>query len=85
MGKVFAQVLHVLAAERVAAVRAMEDAFGAVQLHADPRSRQRFGRCAQMAQQRFDFPPLDVAADRVVEDRADEVVVFVAHGGPRVR
>src|SRR5215831_3202403 len=77
--EVFAQMLDILAAERIAAMRTMQDAFGAVQLHADAGARQRLDRCTEMTQQRLDLPPLQVPADRIVKDRADQVVVLVAH------
>jgi hypothetical protein len=37
---------------------------------------------AEVAQQRLDLAPLDVAADRIVKDGAEQVFVFVAHGIP---
>lgn len=39
--------------------------------------RNNFG--AQMIQQGFDFAPVDVVADRIMEDGAQQVAVFVAH------
>jgi len=65
VAQVFAQVLDVLPAERVGVVGPMQDALGAVQLHADARAGQRLDVGAEVVQQRFDFPPLDVAADGV--------------------
>src|SRR5438128_10112215 len=72
-------MLDVLAAERIAAVRAVQDAFVAVELHAHSRAGQRLDVGAEMAQQRLDLAPLDVGADGIVEDVADQVVVLVAH------
>src|SRR5437899_9979295 len=72
-------MLDVLAAERIAAMRAVQDAFVAVELHAHSRTGQRFDLGAEMAQQRLDLAPLDVGADGIVEDVADQVVVLVTH------
>ena len=84
MREVLAQVLDVLPAERVAAVRAVQDALVGVELDANARSGKRLDRGAEMTQQRFDLAPLDVPADGIVEDRADQVFVLVAHRGGRV-
>ena len=83
--EVFAQVLDVLAAERVAAVRAVKDALGTIQLHADARSGQRLDRRAEMAQQRLDFAPLRVAADRVVKDQRGSSYRACGSSGTRQR
>jgi hypothetical protein len=77
VGKILAQVTHGALVQRVPVVRAMQDALGAVQLDADSRPRQRLDVCTHVIQQRLDLAPVDVPADRIVEDGADQVLLFV--------
>ena len=56
----------------------------AVQGDAEARAVTRFDAGAEVAQQRLDFAPLNIAADRVVEDCLQDVAVLVAHGRPLV-
>ncbi len=77
--QVLADVQDILPSQRVPVVRPVDDALVAVELHADSRAGQRLEARAQVVQQRLDFAPLDVAADGVVEDRAEQVFVLVAH------
>jgi len=77
--QILAQLLDVLLGENVAVVGMVQDAFDAVQQNAKPCPMYGFYAGAQMVQQGFDFTPVNVAADRVLEDRADQVYVLVAH------
>ena len=79
MGEVFADMQNILAAQRVAVVRPVQRTFDTVQPYAQARLRQRLGRRAEVVQQRLDFAPLDVSADRILKDRAEEIFVFAAH------
>src|SRR3954447_18008204 len=69
-----AQMRDVLPAQRAARMRAMQRAFSAVQSNVNAGSGQRLDVGAEVAQQRLYFPELDVAADRIVKDGAQEVV-----------
>ena len=77
--QVLAQLLDFLLGENVAVVGMVQGAFYAVQQHAKPCPLDGLHAGAQMMQQGFDFTPVNVAADRVLEDRADQVYVLVAH------
>ena len=79
MRRVFANMKNVLAAERIAVVRTMQRPFDAVEPYPQSRLRQRLCRGAEVVQQRFDFAPLDITADRILKDRAEEIFVFAAH------
>jgi len=59
--EVLAQVPHRAAVERVAMVRPVQDAFGAVKLHPDARPGELLDVGADVAQQRLDLAPVDVA------------------------
>src|SRR5258706_16240512 len=60
--------------------------FDAVEPNPQARLRQRLGRRAQVVEQRLDLAPLDVPADRILENRSEQVFVFAAHrGSPRAR
>src|SRR5687768_17163870 len=83
MREVVAKMLDIATPQRVAAVRTMEDAFVSVKLHAHAGTGKRFDAGSEMIEQRLDFAPVDVSADRVVEDRAKQVLVLVAHGTKR--
>jgi len=76
------QILDVPLIEHVAVVGMVQDVFDLVQQHPIACPLDGFHAGAQMMQQRFDFTPVDVAANRVMEDRADQVFVLVAHALP---
>lgn len=80
MREVLAQMLDGLTIHDIAVMGAMQDTFGTVQDHPDAGPRQRFHGRPQMMQKRLDFTPMDVAADRVLENGADEMLVLMAHG-----
>ncbi len=61
-------------------VRVMQKSFDTVQHDAKTRALYRFHCCAEVMQQRLDFPPVNVAAYRILEDGVDEVFVFMTHG-----
>ena len=81
MRKILAQMLNVLSAERVSVMGSMQDALVPVQLHAHTGAGKRLDAGAEVIEQRLDLAPVDVPADRVVEDRAEQVLVLVTHGG----
>ena len=57
----------------------VQDAFDAVELHAQARARQRLDICRQVMQQGLYLAPVDIGVDRIVEDRAQQALVLVAH------
>ena len=78
--EVLAQVPYRALVERIAVVRPVQYPFRAVQADADPRTRQWLDVRPDVVQQRLNLAPVDVRADRVVEDRSQQVLVLVAHG-----
>lgn len=81
MGQILAQMLDGLPIHDIAVMGPMQDALGSVQNHPNAGAREGFHSRAQMVEKRFDFTPVDVATDRILEDRSDEMLVLVAHGG----
>ena len=79
-GKILAQILHILPKQHVAVMRVMQDTLNPVQNDANSRPLERFHLGAQVVQQRFDFAPVDVAADRVLKNAVYQMLVFMAHG-----
>jgi hypothetical protein len=78
--QVFAQIADVVAAHVVAVVRMMHREFVAIEDDAKAGAMRRLDAGAEVMQQRLDFAPVDVAADRVVENCLQDVAVLVAHG-----
>jgi hypothetical protein len=72
-------MLHAGAIQRVAVMRSVQDTLGPIEKDANARARQGLHRGAHVTQQRFDVAPVDVATDRIVEDRADQLLMLVAH------
>lgn len=70
----------VLPVKHVAVVRTMQDSLGTVQHDPKSRAREGFDRGTEMMDQGFHVPPVNVAADRVVENRQEKLLVLVAHG-----
>jgi len=62
-------------------VRVMQDAFNTIQFDTKARTMYGFDAGAEMMQKRLDFAPVNVAADRVLENGMNQIDVFVAHGG----
>ncbi|MNY81003.1 hypothetical protein D3C86_2223440 [compost metagenome] len=58
----------------------MQKEFVLVQHHAKTRAEHGFDGGPEVIQQRLDLPPVDVARQRPLENRMQEVLVFVAHG-----
>lgn len=73
-------MLDVLAAQCVAMVGTMQNALVTVEPHSNARTRQRLDRRAEMIEQRLDLTPVNVGADRIVKDRAQQILVLVAQG-----
>lgn len=78
-GEVLPQVPDFLPVEHVAVMRMVQNAFCAVQQHSNAGTGQLLNGCPEMVQEGLDLPPVDVAADGIVEDGADQLFVFVAH------
>jgi hypothetical protein len=83
VGEILAQVLDAGTVKYAAVMRAVQDALGAIQPDAQPRARELLDVGTEMPQQRLDFPPMDVAADGIVKQRAEQVFLLVALGTAR--
>jgi hypothetical protein len=70
----------------IAIVRMMQKVRYPIQRYFEARTVRWFYICAQMIEQGFHFAPMDVGAELVLQDGAQQVDVFVAHGvlGSRV-
>jgi hypothetical protein len=73
------QVPDALSVEHVAVMRAVQDVLHPVQTHAHARSGKRFHRSSQVMKERLDLAPMNVPADRLAENSANQLPVFVAH------
>jgi len=63
-----------------AVVRTMQEAFHAIQQHPKTRAVMRFYFGAQMRQHGLHFAPVNVAADRALENGSQQAFVLVTHG-----
>lgn len=73
-------MLDRLPIQDVAVMRTVQNAFGAVQNHPYAGTRQGFHAGPEMMEKRLDLPPVDIAADRILENGSYEMFVLVAHG-----
>ena len=73
-------MLDIGLAEFVAMVWMVHGKFMPVQRDAETRAVARVDACAKMMEQRLDFTPLNIAAQRVVEYCLKDIPVLVAHG-----
>jgi len=48
-------------------MRMMQNAFDIIKDHMKTGAVTRLNRCAQMMKQRFNFSPVDITADRILE------------------
>lgn len=64
----------------VAVMRMMKKKFALIEQHAKARAMRRLDGGAKMMQQRFDLAPVNVAAQRVMKNRMQKTLVFMAHG-----
>lgn len=62
-------------------MRVVQEAFDLVQGDFEAGAVGGFDFGAEVVKQRFDFAPVDVGAQRVLEDAAHQAGVLVAHGG----
>jgi hypothetical protein len=72
-------VLDLLLGKLVAVVGVMHEELVPVEQDAEPGAMPGLDRRPQVGEQGFDLAPLDVAADRVAEDRFKNMPVLVAH------
>jgi hypothetical protein len=80
MREVLAKMPYGTAVESVAVVRAVQDSFRSIELHADARAGELLDGGTDVIQQRLDLAPVDVAADGIVKDRPEQLLVLVTHG-----
>lgn len=73
---------YIVLGQGAAVMGTMELAFHPVQDDRQPRTMSALKLRAQVIQQGFDLPPVEVAADRLREDRFEDFLVFVTHGCP---
>ena len=73
-------MLDIGLAEFVAMVRMVHGKLMPVQRDAKSRAVARVDACAKMMEQRLDFTPLNIAAQRVMENCLQDIAVLVAHG-----
>lgn len=69
----------VLAAD-TAVVRAMQAAVDAIKVNVHARPVARCDDSAKRFKQRFDLPPVNVATDRLLENRIKNTLVLLTHG-----
>lgn len=74
-----AKLLYQLPVADVAVMRMMKKHFCAVQLDVETSPVSCLDSGAKMVQQRFDFPPVYIGADRIVENAAQQIRMFVTH------
>lgn len=77
--QVFAQVADIVFAAHTAVMRTVQRAFNAVQLKAQPRAMARLDAGTQMLQQRLDVAPVNISADRFLQNGSQNTFVLVAH------
>ena len=73
-----AQMFDRLLVADVALVRMMQKILDPVEHDAKARTVRRLDRRAQVHQQRFDLAPVDIAAEGILKDGAQQVEVLVA-------
>jgi len=66
-------------AAHAAVVRTVQGPFNAVELKAQACTMPGFDTGTQMLQQRLDIAPVNVSADRLLKNGAQDTLVFVAH------
>lgn len=67
--------------QHVAVMGMMQEAFRSVQDNLEARAMRWLQPGPKVMQHGFDFPPVDIAADGVMENRLQYRVMFVAHDG----
>lgn len=61
-------------------MRMVKEKFDPVQHDTETRPMAAFDGCTQMVEQRLNFAPVDVGAQRVGENGMKQVCVLMAHG-----
>jgi hypothetical protein len=80
MRQKFAQVLDQIFIADIALVGVVQETLKAVQYDVEARPVSGGNACTQMVKQRFDFAPVYIAADRVMENGKQQAVMLVTHG-----
>jgi hypothetical protein len=70
---------YIVFAVHAAVVGAVQSPFNAVQLKAQTRTVPGFDTGTQMLQQRLYIAPVNIPADRILKNGAQDTLVFVAH------
>lgn len=73
------QLLDQVPVAYVAVMWMMQEDFGAVQLDMESCPVRRIDRGAKMIQERLDLAPMNVGADGIVKDTAQQVGMLVTH------
>lgn len=81
MRQVFPQQFDVGFGTGVAVVWMVQEEFDAVEHDAEACAMTTLDSCAEVMQQRFNFAPVNVGANRVGKDGMQQVGVLVAHSG----
>jgi hypothetical protein len=79
------KLLHVfkeISAADTAIVRMVQKISHAIQCHFEARTMRWLDVRSQMVEQGFHFAPMDIGAELILQDGAQQVNVFVAHGDP---
>jgi hypothetical protein len=79
--QILTQVFHVLPLQHIAVVRVMQNSLDAIQYDANAGALDRVDLGAKVMQEGFNVAPMDVAADRILENAVQQMFVFMAHGG----
>jgi hypothetical protein len=77
--QVFAQMPDIVFAAHAAVVGAVQRPFNAVQLKAQTRTVPGLDTGTKMLQQRLYIAPVNIPADRILKNGAQDTLVFVAH------
>ena len=78
-GKQFTQVFYIIAIQHIAVVRMVKKSLYLIQRNAKARAMGGFDLSPQVMQQGLHLAPMNIAANRVVENRAKQIRVLVAH------
>ena len=77
----FSQVFDLLLTINIALMWVVQELIETVQIHMEDCPMCGLDAGAQMMQQRFNFTPVDIAADRIMKDGTNQIDMFMAHSG----
>jgi hypothetical protein len=80
MQKKFLQVFDEFSGAYIAVVRMMHKIRYPIQRYFETRTMRWLDVRAQMVEQGFHFTPMNVGAELILQDGAQQVSVFIAHG-----